>query len=41
MGLNDPEARWDTASERVFGRAGAPNLKSHQWTYAFETLIKF
>ena len=36
-----PEARWDTASERVFGPAGAPNLKSHQWTYAFETLIKF
>jgi len=36
-----PEARWDTASERVFGSVGASNLKSHQWTYAFETLIKF
>jgi hypothetical protein len=36
-----PEVRWDTASNRVFGSAGASNLKSHQWTYAFETLVKF
>ena len=36
-----PEVRWDTASKPVFGSVGASNLKSHQWTYAFETLIKF
>ena len=36
-----PEVRWDTASNRVFGSEGASNLKSHQWTYAFEALLKF
>jgi hypothetical protein len=36
-----PEVRWDTASNPVFGSVGSSNLKSHQWTYAFETLIKF
>jgi len=36
-----PEIRWDTASNRVFGSADRSDRKSHQWTYAFETLIKF
>lgn len=36
-----PEVRWDTASNPAFGPVGASNLKSHQWTCAFETLIKF
>lgn len=35
-----PEPRWDTASEPVFGSLGDPNLKSPQWTYAFETPIR-
>lgn len=36
-----PECRWDTASYPVFGTVGASHLKSHQWTYAFEALVKF
>ena len=36
-----PEVRWDGADGPVFGPTGASHLHGHQWTYAFETLIKF
>jgi hypothetical protein len=36
-----PEVRWDGADSNVFGPAGKPPYQNHQWTYAFETLLKF
>ena len=36
-----PEVRWDAADNPVFGPTTASHLQSHQWTYAFETLVKF
>ena len=36
-----PEVRWDGADSRVFGPQGTPHLQNHQWTYAFEALVKF
>jgi hypothetical protein len=36
-----PEVRWDVAGSPVFGPTTASHLQSHQWTYAFEMLIKF
>jgi hypothetical protein len=36
-----PEVRWDVASNAVFGSAGTQNPGSHQWTYAFDVLVKF
>ena len=36
-----PEIRWDVAGSPVFGPTTASHLQSHQWTYAFEMLIKF
>jgi len=36
-----PEARWDVATNPVFGSAGTQNLKNHQWTGAIEMLVKF
>ena len=36
-----PEVRWDGADNPVFGPTTALHLQSHQWTYAFEILVKF
>ena len=36
-----PEVRWDVAGSAVFGPTTASHLQSHQWTYAFEMLVKF
>jgi len=36
-----PEIRWDGADHPVFGPSGKPPYQNHQWTYAFETLLKF
>ena len=36
-----PEVRWDVAGSPVFGPTTASHLQSHQWTYAFEMLVKF
>ncbi|MBV9035914.1 MAG: outer membrane beta-barrel protein [Acidobacteriaceae bacterium] len=36
-----PEVRWDGADNRVFGPTNASHLQRHQWTYAFEMLLKF
>jgi hypothetical protein len=36
-----PEVRWDGADSPVFGPTTAAHLQSHQWTYAFEMLVKF
>jgi Putative beta-barrel porin-2, OmpL-like. bbp2 len=36
-----PEIRWDVAGHPVFGPTMASHLQSHQWTYAFEMLVKF
>jgi len=36
-----PEGRWDVAGNPVFGDAGTPSSKSHQWTFAFDMLVKF
>ena len=36
-----PEVRWDVASRPVFGPAMSPHLRSHQWTFAFDMLVKF
>lgn len=36
-----PEVRWDGADRNVFGPTGRPPYQNHQWTYAFETLLKF
>ena len=36
-----PEVRWDVAGTPVFGPATASRLRSHQWTYALEMLVKF
>jgi len=36
-----PEIRWDGAGSPVFGPATGSHLQSHQWTYAFEMLVKF
>ena len=35
-----PEVRWDTASSPAFGPTGSPK-QSHQWTFAFDTILKF
>jgi len=36
-----PEGRWDVAGNPVFGAAGTRSPKSHQWTFAFDMLVKF
>jgi hypothetical protein len=36
-----PEVRWDSATSAVFGPSGSPNPENHQWTYGFDTLVKF
>jgi hypothetical protein len=36
-----PEIRWDIASRPVFGPAGSARLQGHQWTFAFDMLVKF
>lgn len=36
-----PEVRWDIVSNPVFGSVSGSHPKSHQWTCAFETLVKF
>ena len=36
-----PEVRWDVASSPVFGPIGSSKLQSHQWTFAFDTVLKF
>jgi len=36
-----PEVRWDGAGSPVFGPTTESRLRSHQWTYAFEMLVKF
>jgi len=36
-----PEVRWDGADNSVFGPTTVAHLNRHQWTYAFETLVKF
>lgn len=36
-----PEVRWDVASSPVFGPVGSSRLQSHQWTFAFDMLLKF
>ena len=36
-----PEVRWDTASNPVFGPVGSAKLQSHQWTFAFDAMVKF
>jgi len=36
-----PELRWDVAGSPVFGPITTSRLQSHQWTYAFEMLLKF
>lgn len=36
-----PEVRWDGAGSPVFGPTTESHLRSHQWTYAFEMLVKF
>jgi hypothetical protein len=36
-----PEVRWDGAGSPVFGPTTTSHLRSHQWTYAFEMLVKF
>ena len=35
-----PEVRWDGAAKAVFGPTSS-RLQSHQWTYAFDMLVKF
>ena len=35
-----PEVRWDGAGKAVFGPTSS-RLQSHQWTYAFDMLVKF
>jgi len=36
-----PEVRYDLASNAVFGPAGTSKLQSHQWTFAFDAMLKF
>ena len=36
-----PEVRYDLASSPVFGPTGSSNLQSHQWTFAFDMMVKF
>ena len=36
-----PELRWDIASRPVFGPATSARLQGHQWTFAFDMLVKF
>jgi hypothetical protein len=36
-----PEVRWDAAGSPVFGSTGSPKLQSHQWTFAFDMVLKF
>lgn len=36
-----PEVRWDSATSAVFGPTDSPNRDNHQWTYGFDTLVKF
>ncbi|HWT80749.1 MAG TPA: outer membrane beta-barrel protein, partial [Candidatus Methylomirabilis sp.] len=36
-----PEVRWDGADNPAFGPATASHLQGHQWTYAFDMLVKF
>lgn len=36
-----PEVRYDVASNAAFGRAGTTMLQSHQWTFAFDAMLKF
>ena len=36
-----PEVRWDGADSPVFGPSSASHLQSHQWTFAFDMLVKF
>jgi hypothetical protein len=36
-----PEVRYDLASNPVFGPAGTSKLQSHQWTFAFDAMLKF
>ncbi len=36
-----PEVRWDVASNPVFGPVGSSKLQSHQWTFAFDAMLKF
>ena len=35
-----PEVRWDVAGSPAFGPASSPK-QSHQWTFAFDTILKF
>ena len=36
-----PEVRWDGADNPAFGPATDSHLQGHQWTYAFDMLLKF
>jgi len=36
-----PEGRYDLASKAVFGPEGKSKLQSHQWTFAFDAMLKF
>lgn len=36
-----PEFRYDLANNAVFGPAGTSRLVSHQWTFAFDAMLKF
>jgi hypothetical protein len=36
-----PEVRYDLANNAVFGPAGTSKLRSHQWTFAFDAMLKF
>ena len=36
-----PEVRYDVASNAAFGRVGTTMLQDHQWTFAFDALLKF
>ena len=36
-----PEIRWDVAGSPVFGPTSSGHLRRDQWTFAFDTLLKF